>query len=310
MRRLVLLLLGIAQVRADRTATEPDTLHRQIPAPAAPRDRLMNGHRMARPPGTEPAPGLVDTYMACDIGGGRCPMEKRQRRFPSREFKVEAVRLITEGHRPVSEVARELGGEARAVAGVAAAGGAGVGAGAPEQGRGTGAATAGAGDAPPRQGVPGKSSGVLREPAPAKYACITQNRGEYPVRLMCRVLAVTPSGYYAFRTRRLAARVIDDALLTLKIEAIRRGSAGRYDAQEQWRRHPPFGYAPPAGRCTSFRHDVDGFEQSQGVQQRATIAPVSSAGCKPKPGYALAEGYVEDGSSSPTRCWGATPQQV
>jgi transposase len=35
-------------------------------------------------------------------------MEKRQRRFFSREFKLEAVRLITEGQRPVSEVAREL----------------------------------------------------------------------------------------------------------------------------------------------------------------------------------------------------------
>jgi transposase len=36
-------------------------------------------------------------------------MHKRQRRFFSREFKLEAVRLITEGRRPVSEVARELG---------------------------------------------------------------------------------------------------------------------------------------------------------------------------------------------------------
>jgi transposase len=35
-------------------------------------------------------------------------MERRTRRHFSREFKLEAVRLITEGKRAVSEVAREL----------------------------------------------------------------------------------------------------------------------------------------------------------------------------------------------------------
>jgi transposase len=35
-------------------------------------------------------------------------MERRQRRHFSREFKLEAVRLITEGKRAVSAVAREL----------------------------------------------------------------------------------------------------------------------------------------------------------------------------------------------------------
>lgn len=35
-------------------------------------------------------------------------MKKRDRRAFSPEFKIEAVRLVTEGGRPVSEVAREL----------------------------------------------------------------------------------------------------------------------------------------------------------------------------------------------------------
>lgn len=35
-------------------------------------------------------------------------MERRRRRFFSKEFKLEAIRLITEGKRPVSQVAREL----------------------------------------------------------------------------------------------------------------------------------------------------------------------------------------------------------
>ena len=35
-------------------------------------------------------------------------MERRKRRHFSREFKLEAVRLITDGKRPVAEVAGEL----------------------------------------------------------------------------------------------------------------------------------------------------------------------------------------------------------
>lgn len=35
-------------------------------------------------------------------------MQRRKRRTFSHEFKVEAVRLITEGKRPVAQVAREL----------------------------------------------------------------------------------------------------------------------------------------------------------------------------------------------------------
>jgi len=34
-----------------------------------------------------------------------------------------------------------------------------------------------------------------------KYAVIRQHVGEFPVRLMCRVLEVTPSGYYAWKRR-------------------------------------------------------------------------------------------------------------
>lgn len=61
-----------------------------------------------------------------------------------------------------------------------------------------------------------------------KYACIARHRGQYPLRLMCRVLGVSASGFHAWRGRDLAARVIDDALLTVQIEAIHRASHRRY----------------------------------------------------------------------------------
>src|SRR5687767_6519983 len=66
----------------------------------------------------------------------------------------------------------------------------------------------GASAAPPRGGgpqagarAPKKSGGVLREGVAVKYACIRQHRGEFAMRLMCRALGVSPSGFYAASRR-------------------------------------------------------------------------------------------------------------
>jgi hypothetical protein len=47
---------------------------------------------------------------------------------------------------------------------------------------------------------------------------------------MCRVLGVSPSGYYAWRKRRMAARTRADVELTAHIDAIHRASRGTYGA--------------------------------------------------------------------------------
>lgn len=47
-----------------------------------------------------------------------------------------------------------------------------------------------------------------------KYACIAQHWDEFPVRLMCRILAVSSSGFYAWCAREPSARALaDDVLL-------------------------------------------------------------------------------------------------
>ena len=63
-----------------------------------------------------------------------------------------------------------------------------------------------------------------------KYACIALHRGEFPVRLMCRVLAVAPSGYYAWRRRPTCAHAIADERLLLHVRAAHRESDGSYGA--------------------------------------------------------------------------------
>src|SRR5215207_2982890 len=62
-----------------------------------------------------------------------------------------------------------------------------------------------------------KSGGVLREGAALKYASIEAHRSEYPVVLMCRVLEVSRSGFYAAQRRLQSERRQVDARLRLQI---------------------------------------------------------------------------------------------
>jgi len=61
-----------------------------------------------------------------------------------------------------------------------------------------------------------------------RYACIEQHRSEFPVVLMCRVLEVTRSGFYAWRTREPSARARQDQRLRIEVRVIHRQTSGRY----------------------------------------------------------------------------------
>lgn len=64
-----------------------------------------------------------------------------------------------------------------------------------------------------------------------KYACIARHKGEFPVRLMCRVLALAPAGYYAWRKKTSpTAHAIADERLLLHIRVAYRASGGTYGA--------------------------------------------------------------------------------
>ena len=63
-----------------------------------------------------------------------------------------------------------------------------------------------------------------------KYACIARHRAEYPVRLMCRALAVSPAGFYAWRTRSPSAHRIADERLLLNVRIAFTRNDGRYGA--------------------------------------------------------------------------------
>jgi putative transposase len=61
-----------------------------------------------------------------------------------------------------------------------------------------------------------------------KYTCIARHRGEYPVRLMCRVLQVSRTGYYAWCRRPPSARSRANLALLTAIRVVHRQSRARY----------------------------------------------------------------------------------
>ena len=61
-----------------------------------------------------------------------------------------------------------------------------------------------------------------------RYACIHRRRTRYPIRMMCRRLGVSASGYYAWRVRPESARARQDRILTGAIRQIHAESDGTY----------------------------------------------------------------------------------
>lgn len=61
-----------------------------------------------------------------------------------------------------------------------------------------------------------------------KYACIQANRAEFPVSLMCRVLGVSRSGFYAAQRQGPRQKERSDRRLLVEIRSVHRSSKRRY----------------------------------------------------------------------------------
>ena len=61
-----------------------------------------------------------------------------------------------------------------------------------------------------------------------RYACIHRRRIRYPIRMMCKALKVSASGYYAWRTRPESPRACFDRQLTQAIRLVHAKSDGTY----------------------------------------------------------------------------------
>ena len=61
-----------------------------------------------------------------------------------------------------------------------------------------------------------------------RFRFIEQHARTYPVRLMCRVLQVSPSGYYAWRSRPESARAMANRSLLQEVQSLHARHQGRY----------------------------------------------------------------------------------
>ena len=61
-----------------------------------------------------------------------------------------------------------------------------------------------------------------------RFAFVATEKACYPVALMCRVLQVSRSEYYAWCKRPPAPRMLKDQILALEVAAIHAESRGRY----------------------------------------------------------------------------------
>src|SRR5207344_1100303 len=75
---------------------------------------------------------------------------------------------------------------------------------------------------------PEKSDGLLRQGVVMRYDFVEAHRGRWPVRLMCRVLRVSPGGYYDWRRRPQGIRAARHDALVVAIEAIHGEVKARY----------------------------------------------------------------------------------
>lgn len=81
--------------------------------------------------------------------------------------------------------------------------------------------------APHSPRAPEKSGCVLCETAQVKYALMAANKNHFDVVLMCRVLAVSRSGYYSWARRPPSALAQDNAELDASITAVFTSQKGR-----------------------------------------------------------------------------------
>ncbi len=60
------------------------------------------------------------------------------------------------------------------------------------------------------------------------FRFIEDHRDNYPIRLMCAVLKVSPAGYYAWRERPVSERTKSNAVLLAAVRQVHQDSGGRY----------------------------------------------------------------------------------
>src|SRR5262249_18512424 len=106
-----------------------------------------------------------------------------------------------------------------------------------------------------------KSCGLLRERKQVRFRCIEAEKANFPIGMMCRLMEVTRSGFYAWRKRPESEWARTEKRLTVEVRSIFEASHRRYGSP---RIHREF----RARRQTVGRHRVARLLKLQGLQAR------------------------------------------
>ncbi|MEK7350414.1 MAG: IS3 family transposase [Nitrospirota bacterium] len=79
-----------------------------------------------------------------------------------------------------------------------------------------------------------RAAAFLREGVPMRYRAIQEHDRRYPIRLMCRALAVSAAGYYAWRSRPESPRAMSARTLRTAIRVIHGESRETYGSPSIW----------------------------------------------------------------------------
>ena len=138
-----------------------------------------------------------------------------------------------------------------------------------------------------------------------KYACIAAHRDSFPVRMMCELLAVSPSGFYAAEQRKrlpLGPRAQANLRLEVKIRAEHLASGERYGAPKIHGELVDQGVA-----CG--RHRVARIMRQNGwrgtCRRRFRVTTTQSDHREPVAPNVLARAFAPDRIGQRDRVWGA-----
>ena len=101
-----------------------------------------------------------------------------------------------------------------------------------------------------------------------KYACLQRYRLDFPLGLMCRVLRVSRSGFYAWRARAVSAHQQQDHRLLVAIRAVHAEQRRRYGSPRIHRLLQPV-YRCSRKRVARLMRD-DGLRATRGRRYRST----------------------------------------
>jgi putative transposase len=109
-----------------------------------------------------------------------------------------------------------------------------------------------------RGGFPKKGGSVLRETAQVKHAMTKANESRYAVGMMCRLMAVSRSGYYDWRHRPASDRSQANQLLKAGIKRV-------FGDEKGWAGAPRIARRPPTASTHAGRRKLvgTGFQRRQ-----------------------------------------------